>query len=40
MKGIEKTLLVVSHDALHPAMTQLVRDIDFCQVGKQEGSFD
>ena len=32
VKGIEKTLLVVSHDSLQKEMLQLVGDIDFCQV--------
>lgn len=32
VKGIEKTMLIVSHDGIFPEMFKLVQQIDFCQV--------
>lgn len=32
VKGIEKTMIIVSHDGIFPEMFKLVQNIDFCQV--------
>lgn len=32
VKGIEKTLLVVSHDGLNESLVRMVQQVDFCQV--------